>query len=178
MAAAGAPAHELPANRLTVVQREPAHLQLSFHIDYLQALQRVLAPGSDVRAFALAHAALEAAQLAPLLQRAHAQLEAGTRLLLPGGQAVPASGWRWPATAQAQALLQQQVMRALVAPQDRAHEAPTEVRAEIALRLPLAAPPPPLQLQLPAVLQPVLVVSYRPSQTWSQPGAGAVLLRF
>lgn len=167
-------AHELQANRLTLVQREAHHLSLSLHLDYLPVLHRTLAPRQDYREFVLAHAAMEHAQLAAALQRAQAAFEASTRLTLPDGSALPVQRWRWPEARRVQALLQQQAMRWIAGPGDHAHDDPIEVPAECVSRSPIRS----VQVQLPAAFDAVLVVSYRPRQAWARPATGAIKVEF
>jgi hypothetical protein len=178
MALAGAcatsAAHELPANRLTLVQREPNHVSLAFHIDLARALHRVLAPQQDFREFVLVHAAMESADWAQAFQRAQALLEAGTRITLIDGQRLPVKPWRWPDANRAQALLREHAVRVVVAPGDHGHEAPTEIQAELVAQSPIG----PLRLRLPDALQAVLVVSYRPTQAWAKPGGAALTVKF
>ena len=65
-------------------------------------------------------------------------------------------------------------MRAVVAPGDHEHEAPTEIQAELVALGPIGQ----LALKLPDELQAVLVVSYRPVQAWAKPGAPALTVEF
>jgi hypothetical protein len=167
-------AHELPANRLTLVQRDPGHVSLAFFIDYAQVLHRVLAPRLDFREFALMHAAMEPGAWAQALQRAQSRLESGTRITTANGQRLPITRWHWPDANRSQALLREHAMRMVVAPGDHEHEAPTEILAELVARSPIGQ----LTLKLPDELQAVLVVSYRPVQAWAKPGAPALTVTF
>lgn len=166
--------HELPENRLTLVLRNGHHLALTLLIDYPETLHRTLAPQQAFAQFALACAAMPAADLQAQLQRAHARLQADTRLVLPDGSELPIIRWQWPDATQAQALMQQRVMAAVVAPGDHRHHPPTEIRAEARARHDLRE----LSVRLPAQLQRVLVVWSRPTQRWLDPGAASPPLRF
>jgi hypothetical protein len=167
-------AHELPANRLTLVQREPGHVSLIFYIDYAQALHRLLAPREDFREFALMHAAMEPGAWAQVLQRAQRRLESGTRITLTDGQRLPVAQWRWPDAARAQSLLREHAMRAVVAPGGHEHDAPTEILAELVAHSSIEQ----IAVKLPDELQEVLVVSYRPTQAWARPGAPGLTVKF
>jgi hypothetical protein len=167
-------AHELPGNRLTLVLRNGNHVALSFLIDYPDALHRTLAPDRPFAEFALAASTLPAAELAALLQRAHARLQADTRLTLPDDSMLAITGWQWPDAARARSLLQQRVMAAVVAPREHTHEPPVEIRADAMARQPLRG----LSVRLPAPLQRVLVVWSRPEQQWLDPDGAPLRLRF
>ena len=171
---APAAAHELDANRVTVVQRDERHLSLSFHIDLAVALHRAIAPRLSFQEFVLAHAAMKPQDLSTALRPALRRFEAGTRLSLPEGRAAPALRWRWPDDAQVQALLQQDAMRLVVAPADHAHVEAAEIRAEWQAGADIAR----VALQLPAEFGDVLVVSYRPRQAWLRSQSSPLPLTF
>jgi hypothetical protein len=173
-AIAPAAAHELDANRVTVVQRDERHLSLSFHIDLAAALHRAIAPRLSFQEFVLAHAAMKPQDLSTTLRPALRRFEASTRLSLTEGRAAPTLHWRWPDDAQVQALLQQHAMRLVVAPADHTHVEPTEVRAEWQASADIAR----VALQLPPEFGSVLVVSYRPRQAWLRPQSPALPLTF
>lgn len=155
--------HELQANRLSLVLREPRHLALNFHIDYVQALLTESAAGRAPQEVLLHLVSLPLPALERELQRAHRSFEVATRLQASGGPALAATGWTWPPTARVQALLQERVMQAVVAAGEHVHAAPVEVQAEVLAAQPLRR----LQLRTPAAFGAVLVVWYRPQQGWS-----------
>jgi hypothetical protein len=167
-------AHEQPANRLTIVLREPNHASMTFFINYADALHRALAPGRTFQEFALQYSAMNPQSFQKELLRAQARLEKGTHLVLPGGKEATISRWDWPDAAHVQAALQELVMRAVVAPGEHAHEGPIEVHADATSPQAIVS----MSLRLPEELHPVLVVSYRPSQVWIEPKAPAATIRF
>jgi hypothetical protein len=167
-------AHDLQANRLSLVQREPNHLSLSFHLGYTEALHRALAPQLSRQAFVLAHSTLAPAELQKALALAQARFEAGTRLVMPDGSRLTLSRWNWPSAAQVQVLLQQQVMQAIAGAGEHAHEPVVEVQADALSPVPIEE----VSLQLPPAFDQVLVVSWRPQQRWVKPGVPAPLIHF
>jgi hypothetical protein len=169
-----APAHELQAQRATLVQREDQHLSLTFQMRFGELLHHVLAPQQPLQAFLLMHAAMPPQELARALQAVQRRIESGTRLTRSDGSALALGSWRWPAVDRVQAALQQLSMQAIVAPAEHGHEEPLEVQAEARARARIDA----VRLQLPPELQPMLVVWYRPQQAWSRAGAPPLLLRF
>lgn len=164
---APAHAHELQSNRLSLVLREPGHLSLNFHLDYAELMRRTVAPQVSPPEFAIRMAAATAAQWDEVLGRTQSRLMRGTQLGRPDGTALQPGTWRWPTLEQVQALMQRLAMAAVVAPYEHAHEDPLEVQAEVLVAESLRE----LALQLPAELQEVLVVNYRPRQRWLAPGA-------
>lgn len=167
--------HEVQAQRLSLVLREPHHLSLIFYLDYADWLHRALAPQRPMAEFLLTLSAAGEAELAAALLRAHAKLQAGTRLKSAEGQVLHITQWRWPSNSQVLEHLQRRAMQLMVAPQDHGHEPPLELQAELASA---SAAITGVQLQLPAELGRVLVVSYRPSQRWLEPGAPATSISF
>jgi hypothetical protein len=170
-------AHELPANRATLILRDGSHLSLALFINYPEALHQALAPQQSQTAFELAYSSLAAPEFAQALQRAQTKFQSGTQLVLANGRTATLTHWRWPAADQVQKQLQQRVMQALVAPRDHpAHEEPLETRAE--LSGPSLAELARLKLRLPAEFGEVLVVSYQPKQVWVKPHALSPEIRF
>lgn len=174
LVSAPANAHELQSNRATLVLRDNHHLSLSLYLDYCQLLQRTLAPGSNQREFVLRYAALPPQALRSALQQAQIQLEKDALLHLPKQQAIRFSRWQWPDLQTVQQLLQQRAMQSVVAPHDHPHAAQLEIHAEANTSAPIKQ----LDLQLPAAMQPLLLVSYRPSQQWLNGGNGSSPIKF
>lgn len=169
-----AAAHELEANRLALVLRDSKHLSLTFQIDGPEALHRVLAPNQPLRQFAITHAALPPAQFEAALRRAQGEMARHTTLTLPDGRALPIGRWQWPAPARWQAALQQVAMQALVAPGEHAHDTGLQVQAEAVA--PVAVDR--VTVQPAPALQPLLLVWYRPQQTWLNPRSPKAEARF
>jgi hypothetical protein len=174
MLCAPAFAHELQANRVTLVLRENNHLSLTFFVGYVDALHRALAPQRSLQDFVLVHAAMPPQAFAKELLRAQETFRAGTRITSAGGTPLAIDNWIWPDPARTQAALQELAMRAVVAPQEHAHEAPVEIRAEATSPADISS----VEIRLPESFQPVLVVSYRPTQAWSERGKPAPRVKF
>lgn len=167
-------AHELGADRLTIVQRDPRHLSLQFRVDLPALLHRALAPQRPQAEFILATASQDSRQIAATLGELQARLERGLQLQ-QDKQALSLSHWRWPQAVQVQDLLRQRAM-ALVAGGEAGHEhgEATEFSVEALASEPVTMP----SLQLAPALQPLLVISYRPHQQWMARGQGALRLTF
>jgi hypothetical protein len=167
-------AHELPSNRMTVVLRDETHLSLTYWVDYPEALRRALMPQKTLTEFALTHSAMPAADFQKQLEKAHAKFSSQTRLTLATGKVLEMAQWRWPEAAQVQALLQQHAMQALAAPKQHAHATPLEIHAQAASPQKIEA----ISVATPAEFSRVLMVSYKPQQTWLMPGASSALVKF
>lgn len=162
-----AAAHELPANRVTLVLRDDRHLSLTCFIDYTTALHRALAPQRALHDFVLQYAAMKPAEFQKELLKAQQKFKAGTTLALPTGEPLTLRHWRWPEASHAQQLLQQRAMQSVVGGAEHAHEMPFEVHAEVASPRAIAS----VVARLPDEFGKLLVVSYRPRQVWVAPHA-------
>lgn len=162
--------HELQENRLTLVQRDGRHLSLTFHLDVAALLPRALLPRSAAPAALLALVAMQPDEFRQRLLQLQGHIERGTRLTAGGRELVP-TNWQWPEAARVQGLLRQRGMQAVVAPADHAHDSLVEVRADCVSERDLTT----LAVRLPPELQRVLVVAYRPRQTWLAPGDSATV---
>jgi hypothetical protein len=183
-------AHELPANRLTLVMRDTQHVTLTYHLDYLayvRALHQALAPQRPAAEFVLMLAAMPAPEFQKEQARAHAKFSKGTQLNLQNGQALVLTNWQWPNAARAHALMQQRAMQAVVGggggAGDHAHEAANgaspgntsfEIRAEATSTRRIDA----VNARLPDEFGNVLVVSYQPKQAWVKRGGAAAAIKF
>ena len=179
-----ASSHEHHGHRVTVVQREAGHWQLVLRLNPLVLLKDeapAAAPSGAQAAGQAAPAWMSWVALPPAEFERHwgklvLQLQGGVSLQGASAVRVPAQGWRWPAAAQVQSLLQQQAMLWLTNP--RAHLEPEalEVTADVVHAGP--SPKGGWALSLPARLRPAVVVSYRPSQVWTPAGEAVVPLAF
>lgn len=173
LACAGtAMAHELPDDRLTVIQRDNTHFQLQFLVDGPGLVHRFLGasrPRQEVLAALVAQGPDETARVWGRLQLT---LQQGVRLQR-GGQPLRLEAWRWPSGAEVHARLQQWVMQQAVARAGHVHEEPWVWGAQA-----VASAEGAVELQLPAPLQQVMVVSYRPRQQWVNAEQPAVTLSF
>ena len=167
-------AHELPDNRLTLVQRAPNHITMTFYINYIDALHDTLSPQSSEQAFVLTYSSMAPEAFQKELQRAQFKFETGTKIMLESNKPVAISNWVWPDAQRIQSLLQERAMQALVAPGAHNHAVPIELRAEIKTDVTMDA----IKLQLPEEFQPVTVVSYRPKQVSLNAKSAPVLIKF
>jgi hypothetical protein len=168
-------AHELESNRVTLVQRDSQHLALTFYIDYVDAVYDILAPARPFEEFVMLHSAMPLATFKLALDRAHKKLVADTQLSAPGGKALAISNWRWPDAAKVQDSLKQRAMQLVVgAGLQHAHPPVFEVQAEVMAAEPFTS----VTVKLPEVIQPAVLVWYRPRQMQLEPNAGARTVRF
>lgn len=167
-------AHELQANRLTLVLRDRNHLSMTFFIGYTDALHRALAPRRTFREFALVYSAMKPQELEKELLRAQAKFQNDTRLTLSAGKQANITNWKWPDAARVQVLLQESVMQSVVAPSDHSHEAPVDIHAEVIAPQNISS----VTIRLPEEFQRVLVVSYRPSQVWVESNTPSPAIKF
>lgn len=166
-------AHELPADRLALVQRDATHLSLQLLVDLPALLHRTLSPQTPRAEFLLALSAQSPEQIDAAMVKLRARVEPALRLTA-NGAALTLSHWHWPSRSQVQALLQQRAMRLVVAPAEHAHDEPQEVTADAVAQQPLAR----VQVDLPPEMRPLMLVNYRPRQRWVDAGAGPVSLEF
>jgi hypothetical protein len=168
-------AHELESNRVTLVQRDSQHLALTFYIDYVDAVYDILAPERPFEEFVMLHSAMPLAGFKLALDQAHKKLVADTQLSAAGGKALAISNWRWPDAARVHDSLKQRAMQLVVgAGQQHAHATVFEVQAEVTSVAPITA----VSVKLPAVIQPALLVWYRPQQVLIDSKLGAKTVRF
>lgn len=174
--AAAAPSHDLQDNRVTLVLRDRTHLSITLYLNYPELLYRSLAPNQPYAAFLAAVSGAKPDALQKELTRLHSRFQAETRIrpAQPNPAQLTLSNWTWPDAKQVQAVIQRQIMQSLVDPEAHAHQPPTEIHADAVAPQPIGA----VTAEFPAEFQKLLVVSYRPSQTWVEPGARSPEIRF
>ena len=170
----GALAHELQANRLTLVVRDDTHVSVTYFLNYTEALHRALASRLTPREFMLRYAALSPSDFQAELTRAQATFSGGFKLTQARNEVLTVSNWRWPDATRVQAQLQERVMQALVGGGEHAEHTPFEVRAEATATRAITS----LTIRTPLEFSKVLVVSYKPKQAWVTPGTGALQIQF
>jgi hypothetical protein len=171
-------AHELPANRMTLVMRDATHVSLTYFIDYPSALHRALAPQQTEQAFVLMYSAMPAAEFQKSLLKAQAKFSAGTQLSLAKSASrdtkLTLTHWQWPDAKSAQSLLQQRAMQAIVGAGEHPLEMPFEIRAEATATQVITS----LEVRLPEAMGKVMVVSYQPRQAWAEPKSAGLVVKF
>ncbi|WP_374351917.1 hypothetical protein [Chitinimonas sp.] len=167
-------AHELQANRLTLVMREPNHVVVAFVLNYIEVLHRVLDPKASQQSFVLRYSSMPMPALQAELVKAQAQLAAETVLQSANGEMARLSAWAWPTASRVQALLQQRAMQLVVAPTDHPSDDLVEIHADAVTTKPIET----LRPRLPLAMMPTLVVSYRPHQSWLAGDKPPVEIRF
>jgi predicted Abi (CAAX) family protease len=169
-------AHEISANRATLVLRDKQHLALTFFVDYAAVLHLALAPKRPLQEFLAQSAAMPDKEFQGQLNIAKTQLQNSLGVMLASGKPATLSQWVWPANGLVRDAVQQRAMQAIVAPQDHAHGTPLEIRVEAKSANPTDFKS--IKLKLPPELQQVLVVSYQPKQVWIKPNAASPTITF
>jgi len=167
-------AHELLANRATLVLRDDTHVSMTLYIAYADALHAALAPRQTTAEFLTMYSAMNLQALQKELTRAQVLFQAGIKLYLPSGQPIALGNWIWPDPHQVQSMIQQRIMQAMVDPTGHAHDEPLEIHVDANAPQKVVA----LRAQFPVQFQQVLVVWYHPSQVWVVPNTWSPALRF
>ena len=173
LATASAQAHELQDNRATLILRDKSHLSLTLYVAYAEILHQFLAPQRPLPEFLMVYSALKPEDIQRQLQRAQSHFQSTTHLYAQSGE-IPIANWVWPDAKQTQAMMQQRIMQAMVDPAGHAHDQPLEIHAEAVAPQEVTA----VRAQFPDEFQRVLVVAYRPNQTWSEPKTGSPTIKF
>ena len=167
-------AHDLEDNRATLVLRDRTHLSLTLYLNYTEALHKALLPNREYGAFLLIYSAMKPEDLRKDLVKAQAKFEGGLELLpqSPAGAKLKLTGWTWPDAKQVQGMLQHQVMQAMI--DGHVHEPPSEIHADAVATYAVGS----VIAHFPPEFQRILVVSYRPNQTWVDEKTPAPLITF
>lgn len=167
-------AHELQDNRATLVLRDKTHVSITVFLDYADVLHRVLAPERSIQDFVLFYSGLPANSFKTALDKAQDKLRQQTTATTVEGQPAILDRWIWPDASEAQHILRQRAMQALVAPNDHGHSTQLEVRCELSAPHAITT----LQVVFPKAFQRVLLVSYQPRQKWSETSGKATAVTF
>ena len=167
-------AHELAENRATMVLRDQNHVAITLYLNFSDVLHRTLAPAQSFAEFILAFSALSPEQFAAQLKTAQTRLQSQIRVLPRPATEASMRRWVWPTATTVQAVLRDQAMQMLAAPNDHAHKPTLEVHVELQTTGRVSA----VSAVFPAEFRRVLVVSYRPNQTWAELGDAATEIMF
>jgi ribosomal protein RSM22 (predicted rRNA methylase) len=133
-----------------------------------------LAPQRSPQEFLVVYSAMKLEDLQKELLRAQAKFQAAIHVFPGPAQELMLTNWVWPEAAQVRTLLQQRVMQAVVDPNNFGHDQPLEIHAEGVSTREITS----VQIQFPEEFQRVLVVAYKPTQTWAEPKAVSPILKF
>ena len=166
-------AHELPDDRVTIVQREPTHLSITFYVDEVGLLHRLIAPKSSRSEFLLACAGAQPEQLRLRVQRAQASFERELQLLA-GGQTLAIAPLHWPLVNDTLRRLQDGAMATITTGSDHDRVQPVEITTDALSSTAFES----VTFMTPPSLPKLLIVSYRPTQHRPTPESRAVVIDF
>ena len=153
-------AHELPDDRVTIVQREPTHVSITFYVDEVGLLHRLIAPKSSRSEFLLACASLPQAALAGRLQAARTAFESEVTVRGAHHRNLVISAFRWPTLADTQRLLKESALTLLTTGSDHERGVLTEIDADATADESVDS----IIFVKPRSLPRLVTVSYRPLQ--------------
>lgn len=167
--------HDLEADVLTVVLREGNHVSLTFRVDEVSLMHRMLSPRSTDAEFLLPLSAMGEEAFAVVVRNFRKRLEKEIVLRDATGRPLTLTDWHWPDIAESRQRIRQLTAQRIVGDAAHEHLPPTIITADalgpnIANRL---------DLQLPGVLDGLTVVSYRPrQQIWRSAAGNGLSLQF
>lgn len=147
-----------------IIQRaEPRRLSLVLVFDPVQSLNQWLAPQLSLQAFLAAYSQKPSSEFKRELQPLQAAIERGVRLAGADGLDLVLSAWGWPTATQWQGWLRERMRQQLQAgPAMLLHSPTIEVHVQARSSRPLAR----LQLTLPKLMYPALVIHPPADQFW------------
>lgn len=153
-------AHDIEADRLTIVQREPLHLSLTFYVDELQLMHRLIAPQATRAEFLLASAAAPPNAMVAKIETARLNFARQIDIRNGGGVAIKISALHWRPASETQQHLARAAMSLVATGSDHDQLSSTEITFDAIAETPLDR----VTFKAPAALNELLVVSYRPVQ--------------
>lgn len=167
--------HELEADLLTVVVRDAKHISLTFRVDEVNLMHRMLAPNSSLAEFLLPLSAMSDDAFSRVVLNFRSRFEHEVQLRDAMQASVPLNAWRWPEIADSRSLLRRLTMTRLVGGETHEHLPPTVITADGVSREEAKQ----LELLLPGALDGITVVHYQPSQrTWRSREGSIIGLTF
>lgn len=166
--------HELPDDRVTIVQREPTHLSITFYVDEVGLLQRIMAPKSSRAEFLLACAAMPQDALERRLVTARESFTAQLALRSGAGKSLMLTKGHWPALSDTRKRLTDSAMATIATGSDHEHSAPIEIGFDAIGDAPIET----VTFVTPVSLPELVVVSYKPLQRRVSPDTGRIDIHF
>ena len=166
-------AHELEADRLTLIQRQDRLVEATWLVDLPAVLHRSLSPQEPYAEFLTRLAASGQPEVERVLAQARAQWERDVVFKAPHPIQGQWQRWVWPNAKTLQAAAQERLMQRVSG--DHAHPKPLRVQAQwLANSEPLDS----LSVNVPPALRPLLVVAYRPRQIMMDRSSSTIQVRF
>ena len=154
-------AHELEADRLTLVQRQDRLVEATWRIDLPASLHRMFASQEPYAEFLLRLGAGPPDEARQLLEKARQRWSAEIAFSTSDGAKGAWQRWDWPDAGALKAAAQERLMQRLAGGHD--HPDPLTIQAQwLAETTPLTT----LKVSVPPALRPLVIVSYRPRQSF------------
>jgi len=152
--------HEIESDRLTIVMRESQHLSLTFRIDEVALMGRLLAPTAAPTEFVLSMAAMSDPSFAKAVNQARRAFEAQIKLTDQTGSPLQVRQWRWASQDLLRAELRERVMESIASGGNAGHHAVSEIKADAVGTNPISS----VNVGLPESITGIVVIAYRPMQ--------------
>lgn len=168
-------AHELETDLLTVVLRDGNHLSMTFRVDELGLMHRMLSPRSSDAEFLLPLSAMDEETFAIVVKNFRKRFEREVQVRDATQRPVSLTVWHWPDIAESRKNVRQLTMQRLVGDIPHEHLPPAVISVDGLSRTEVTQ----LNVSLPSALDGLTVVHYRPSQrTWQSATRSSLDLQF
>lgn len=162
--------HEAESDRLTIVQRAPAHLSLTFFLNETSLLQSLLNPKIDPTSgregFLLSMSAMRDEDFVRVVNEARLRFAATVILRDQADQVIQLRNWRWTPQDELRRELRELAIQSIISDQSLPHSNSklNEISGVVTVDAIATTPIASISLSLPPALSDILVVAYRPTQ--------------
>jgi hypothetical protein len=171
---APAMAHELEANRVTLILRDDIHLNIVFRINYLAYLHQKYAHEITFNEFILRFAGMKEEDFDKLCTQAEQQFSIDTKIETRSGEQLQLDHWKWPSHTKALSRLRDYAMQLIIEPDAHIDIEFSEIQAQGVKLNGLKNS----RFRLPSHLGNTLVVHYTAHQQWYDNEKGHLQISF
>jgi hypothetical protein len=155
-------AHEIETDRLTIVMREPSHLALTFRIDEVSLLGRILAPNVSIIEFVLSMAAMDDAKFDEAVDRARSKFISNVSLTDQNSKKLKLFAWQWQPKNILRAEIRRRAIDNIVGSDEHIHSLESELSVDAIADEPVSS----VTMSFPPETKKLLVISYKPVQKY------------
>ena len=156
-------AHDINSNKITLIMREKTHISVIMSINLIKAMNQAIAPETKYADFVLSLSNMEPKIFQKEYEKTKAKIASGLYIISKDQNRSFIRDWKWPSPIVLQNQFQVYVMELVTGTHDHNKEPIMEITGEIIDKNDKSK----IQIQVSKEIQPILLVSYKPSTTWS-----------
>jgi hypothetical protein len=166
-----ASAHDINSNKISLIMREKSHISVVMNINLLKAMNHVVSPQVKYADFIMTFSNMEPKLFQREYEKTKIKIISGLIVFAKDQSKLSTRDWKWPMPRELQNQFQIYVMELMTGNHDHSKEPIYEITAEIIDKADKSS----IQIQVLKEIQPILLISYKPTTNWGSENKATII---